>query len=310
MSPAEKENGKYVVVVGGMNIDVGGTSYKPLLMQDSNPGSIKVTPGGVGRNIAHNLALMGVDVRLLSACGQDGYGSILLTSCRNIGIGVEAVLVLPDMPTSCYLYIAGPDGDMVAAVNDMEICNKISPEYLESNKALLDNAAAVVMDANLPPDSIIWLAENCKAPLYCDPVSVSKAPKLIRAIPFLHAIKPNRYEAGLLSGVEIKMPEDAAAAADRLLGAGVEQVYISLGSEGVYAAEKGGGFLIPNLPGETVNTTGCGDAFMAALVYAGINSCNLRQSALAGLKASQITALSPLAVNPDIRGRELLCHNP
>ena len=56
--------GTYAVVVGGVNMDIGGTSYAPLVSEDSNPGAVTMSLGGVGRNIAHNLCLMGTDVHL------------------------------------------------------------------------------------------------------------------------------------------------------------------------------------------------------------------------------------------------------
>ena len=49
----------YIAVVGGVNIDIGGRSDAPLVAGDSNPGRIRSSLGGVGRNIAHNLALLG-----------------------------------------------------------------------------------------------------------------------------------------------------------------------------------------------------------------------------------------------------------
>ena len=48
----------YVVIIGSANIDVAGYSHESLNYADSNPGKIKFTPGGVGRNIAQNLALL------------------------------------------------------------------------------------------------------------------------------------------------------------------------------------------------------------------------------------------------------------
>ena len=56
-------SGSYAVVVGGVNVDIGGRSFAPLVEADSNPGAVTVSLGGVGRNIAHNLALLGTDVR-------------------------------------------------------------------------------------------------------------------------------------------------------------------------------------------------------------------------------------------------------
>lgn len=61
----------YVVIIGSANIDVAGYSHESLNYADSNPGKIKFTPGGVGRNIAQNLALLGNKAWLLSAVGSD-----------------------------------------------------------------------------------------------------------------------------------------------------------------------------------------------------------------------------------------------
>ena len=44
----------YAVVVGGVNMDIGGVSAAPLVSADSNPGVVRISLGGVGRNIAHN----------------------------------------------------------------------------------------------------------------------------------------------------------------------------------------------------------------------------------------------------------------
>ena len=53
------------------------------------------------------------------------------------------------------------------------------------------------------------------------------------------SLKPNRLEAELLSGVKIRQPEDIAKAADKLLEMGIHRVFISLGSDGVYAFGPG-----------------------------------------------------------------------
>ena len=49
----------YVTVVGGMNMDIGGRPHGKLVARDSNPGTVRMSPGGVGRNIAHNMSLLG-----------------------------------------------------------------------------------------------------------------------------------------------------------------------------------------------------------------------------------------------------------
>lgn len=291
-------SGSYAVVVGGVNMDIGGRSAAPLVSGDSNPGVITTSLGGVGRNIAHNLALLGSDVRLLTAYGDDVYGQRIAASCSELGIDATHALRVPGAATSTYLYISGPDGDMAMALSDMQIAQRITPSYLAANQSLLRNAQVVVADTNIPAESLVYLAENCSQPLFCDPVSTAKAEKLQPILHKIHTLKPNRLEAELLSGVPIRDRGDVEKAARALLEKGVRRVFVSMGADGVYAASSSEAFWLPNLPGKLVNTTGCGDAFMAALVWAYLEGTDLRDTTLAGLAAGAIAMESASTINP------------
>lgn len=295
----------YAVVIGGVNVDIGGRSFSGLIPADSNPGKITISPGGVGRNIAHNLSLLGIDVRLLTALGEDLYGRQIASSCAEQGIDLSRALRIQGAATSTYLYIAGPEGDMALAVSDMEICKKITPVYLSQELSLINNARVVVVDANIPQESLEYLSKHCTAPLFCDPVSTKKAEKLRPILHKLHTIKPNRLEAELLSGVAIHTELDLENAATALLEKGVQRLFISLGKDGVLAADKTCRLKLSNLPGDMVNTTGCGDAFMAALVWAWIQNQDFHQTALAGLAASAIAMESGLTINPALNSDAL-----
>lgn len=290
--------GSYVVVVGGVNVDIGGRAFAPLTAADSNPGSVSFTLGGVGRNIAHNLSLLGTDVRLLTAYGDDLNGERVAASCSTLGIDLSHALRVHDAATSTYLYLTGPDGEMALAVSDMAVCDRITPAYLSANLSLLQNAQLVVADTNISAESLAFLAENLTVPLFIDPVSTKKAEKIRPILSHIHTLKPNRLEAELLSGVPIRTPEDVKRAVGVLLGMGVHRLFISLGAEGVYAAMGDESLRLPNLPGTPVNTTGCGDAFMAALVWAYLSGMDLRGTAMAGLAAGSIAMESPETINP------------
>lgn len=292
--------GSYAVVVGGVNVDIGGRSFAPLVSSDSNPGTVRMSLGGVGRNIAHNLSLLGTDVRLLTAYGDDLNGERVAASCSELGIDLSHALRISGASTSTYLYIADEKGEMTLAISDMEICKKITPAYLASQLPLLQNAQVVVADANLTAEALAFLAENCTAPLFVDPVSTVKAEKLRPILPKIHTLKPNRLEAELLSGVKIEKPEDLDKAVDALNEMGVHRMFISLGAQGVYAAMDDQRLLLPNLPGRMVNTTGCGDAFMAALVWSYLEGMDLRTTAMAGLAAGSIAMESAETINPEM----------
>ena len=291
-------SGSYAVVVGGVNVDIGGRSFAPLVEADSNPGSVSISLGGVGRNIAHNLSLLGTEVRMLTAYGDDLNGERVAASCSSLGIDLSYAQQIPGGTTSTYLYLTDPNGEMALAVSDMEICKQISPQYLAANLPLLQNAQIVVADTNIPAESLQYLAENCTCPLFIDPVSTTKAEKLRPILSRIHTLKPNKLEAELLSGIRIRTDEDLEAAAAKLLEMGVHRLFISLGAEGVYAAMGNQRVRHPNLPGNMVNTTGCGDAFMAAIVWAYLEGMDLASTARAGLAAGSIAMESAETINP------------
>ena len=288
----------YVTVVGGVNVDIGGRPAAALVARDSNPGTVHSSLGGVGRNIAHNMALLGLDTRLLTAFGDDLNAQKLAASCGELGIDISQSPVIPGGRTSTYLFINDERGDMALAVSDMEIYRHLTPQALAQRHKLLDASQVVVIDTNIPEESIAWLAENCAAPLFADPVSTAKAVKLKPVLGKLHTLKPNRLEAELLSGVPITGEASLNKAADALLETGLRRVFISLGGEGVLAADHSGRVRLPCAKGKLVNTTGCGDAFMAAIAWAYLRGTDLADTARAGLAASSIAMESRETINP------------
>ena len=299
----------YVTVVGGMNLDIGGRPYKKLVAKDSNPGAVRMSPGGVGRNIAHNMSLLGLDVRLLTAFGDDVYAQKLAAVCGELGIDISQSPVIPGGHTSTYLFVNDESGDMQLAVSDMDIYDHLTPQVLQSRRQLLDGSQVVVLDTNLPAETVAWVAENCRAPIFADPVSTAKAEKLRPVLGRLHTLKPNRIEAELLSGVVISDDASLRRAADALLETGLHRVFISLGADGVFAADRSGQVLhLPAPEGNIVSTTGCGDSFMAALAWAYLQGSDLERSARAGLAASTITMASADTINPAMSEEALLAH--
>lgn len=295
----------YVAVVGGVNVDIWGRPKKPLVLQDSNPGTVRTSLGGVGRNIAHNMSLMGLDVRLITAFGDDQNARKIAASCSELGIDISQSPVISGGATSTYLFITDEKGDMQLAVSDMDIYRHLTPSVLAARQPLLTGAQAVVLDTNLSEEALAYLAEHCTAPLFADPVSTAKAMKLKPILGRLHTLKPNRIEAELLSGVKITDERSLAAAAEALLATGLKQVFISLGREGVFAAGEGGRVQLPILPAQMVSTTGCGDAFLAALVWAHLAGCDLPHTARAGLAASAIAMEGAETINPAMSADQL-----
>ena len=72
-----------ITVIGGINIDIEGMPYEELIYKDSNPGRIRMSYGGVGRNITENIARLGGDVAMVSVAGDDYMGAGAVEELRS-----------------------------------------------------------------------------------------------------------------------------------------------------------------------------------------------------------------------------------
>ena len=289
-----------ISVIGGANVDLSATLNDAFIASDSNPGHIEVGYGGVARNIAHNLCLLGARAQLLTVLGGDLLGGLIYDYCKQQGIDMHLSERESKDRTGIYLCINNHGGKMIAAVADTEIIRGITPEWLTKRSGDINASDFIVADTNISEDAIRWLMDNVTAPLFIDGVSSTKAHRVVNALrkaklPYLHTLKLNLKEA-----LAVTQTVTYAEAAQQLLNMGVAHVYITLSGEGVYCRNAAEEWLFPALPGDIINTTGAGDAFVAGVVYAYAKGIDFPQTAQYGLMAARATLMSPKAVNPDI----------
>lgn len=294
------EDNKYAVVIGAANIDIGGTPYKPLIQGDSNPGVIKMSYGGVARNIAHNLTMLGVDVEFVTAAGDDTLGMEMLKRCEGTGMDTSLSVVVPGGSSSVYLFINDEKGEMELALSHVDIVKHITPEYLESIKDVINSAAVVVADCNLSQESILKLKEICEVPIYMDTVSVSHADKIKGHLDGIDTLKPNLLEAEFLTDMIIESEYDCLEAARALINQGVRRVFISMGPHGMIAADKDHAIMVDRYPVTVRCTTGAGDSAMAAIVWSTLNEDEEGDGLVAPAKAANAAASATISVDATI----------
>ncbi|MFZ5966043.1 MAG: PfkB family carbohydrate kinase [Bacillota bacterium] len=293
---SEKE---YIAVVGGANMDIQGFTKASLIPKDSNPGKVKLSLGGVGRNIAENLTKLGIDAKLITALGDDLYGEKILEESRMSGIDMDHCIQFKGTSTSTYLSILNDTGDMEVAVSDMDIFDKLSFDLIRDKLHVVQNAKAIVLDTNLPEEILTYLVQHVKEKkLFLDPVSTTKAKRVKNIIGSFHTIKPNRLEAEILSDMKITNASDLNKAAAFFLSQGVEKVFISLGKEGIFYADAAHSGCLPEIPIKVVNATGAGDAFMAGLIFGDFNQYNIKEQAQFAMAAAVMALSHENTINP------------
>lgn len=289
-----------VVVVGGANVDIVGRPARSLLSRDSNPATITTSLGGVGRNIAENLVRLGVDVSLVTAFGSDCMGEQLARGCREMGIDIGPSFFAEDLPGSRYLAILDVDGDMTVAVNDMRILDLITPEELESRRVFFEAADLVVVDANLLPESLEWLAAHVTTPMLMDPVSAAKIPRAMPVLDSLELLKCNLLEAATALECDPAEVADGAWAARRLHKMGVHRAVVTAGVAGAFWADDSGEGSVPSFGAPVVNATGAGDAFTAGVAYALLAHADTAQAVRFASAVAAVTLGAQETVSPNM----------
>lgn len=296
----EKTYSDLVVVVGGINMDIHGFPDHKLILKDSNIGNVKLSSGGVGRNIAENISKLGIKTKLLSVLGGDIYGKSILQDAEGSLLDMKEVRIIDEATTSIYLCVMDEKRDMAVAINSMELIDAIDEGYLIEKSAVITDANLCVIDTNLPEKTISHLLQTYpEKKFFIDTVSTEKAMKIQGQIGYFHTIKPNRMEAEVLIGKEIQNEKTMNEAVEAFLDYGVEQVFITLGENGVL---YGNVHQIGHLKSdkiEILNATGAGDAFTAALVYAHLKQMSIEETARFAMAASIVALSHENTINPD-----------
>lgn len=291
----------YICIVGGTNIDIQGFPNNDLILKDSNPGEVKISLGGVGRNIGENLVRLGIETKLISAVGDDVYGRKILDESRLIGLNMEHSLILKENVTSTYLSILDVTGDMIVAISHMDIIDKVSVDFIKNKKHIIENSKLCIIDTNIPKETIEYILTNHKdVDFFLDTVSTTKAKKIKNMIGYFHTIKPNKLEAEMLSGIKINNETDLKSAANYFLEKGVKRVFISLGEEGMYYDDGVNSNHIRTQKVHVVNATGAGDACLAALAYSHFNNFDIEHSARFSMSAAILAVSHENTINPNI----------
>jgi len=294
-----------VVVIGSSGIDIISRASEALQTGTSNPCEFRMSPGGVARNIADNLARLGTDVHLITAVGDDTQGREVLQHTMDAGVNIDYSRIVPDHATGSYLAILDKEGNLALGMHDMRVVEDITTPHLHACRDLFERASMVAVDANLPQKSlrtVMSLARKYNVPLAADPTSVGQAPKLTRHLDRLALLTLNAAEANALCPMEITISdrEQVLEGAKYLRSMDVEIVVIAMAEFGVvYASAEGSGH-VSAVQTEILDPTGAGDALTAAVIFGLINNIPLDESVRLGISAAALTLRSTGTVSQDL----------
>jgi len=255
-----------VICIGAAFVDELFHMKEEMIVASTVPASVTKTVGGVSRNIAHQLALLGVDVQLISVFGNDSDGDWLKQSCTNAGVKIDASITKEGL-SGKYTGILNLDGTLFTAFLTNAATVLITPQHLEKHKSLLQTASWLLADANISVAAGEWLlafSNETGIPFILEPVSVPPARKFKEVnLRGLHLVTPNEDELPVLCSEKSFITQ---LQIEELLAKGVENIWLHNGKHGsaLYNKERSITLHAPEI--EIVDCTGAGDGSLSGFI--------------------------------------------
>ena len=130
----------YALVFGVSVFDICGFTDRNYRCNDSNPGKVKTSFGGVCRNIAECMARVGVNTKFISILGDDETGNRMMEHSKIMNYDMSESLIVKGGHTPTYMAILDEQGEMVSAVVDMKIIDMFTTDFIDSKSEIIKNA--------------------------------------------------------------------------------------------------------------------------------------------------------------------------
>ncbi len=285
-----------VAIVGGATTDVVARPAGVLDAQRSNPGRVRLSPAGAARNVAENLARLGINVRLIGGVPDGPDGRWLIAQTAQAGVDVRGLV--PIAGRGNYYFAIADDGGIRWAISDMAAAEALSATDIEAQTESIRTADGVVVDANLAPSMIRHVLEIAATRRICLlPVSPAKAGRMGPFLSRAALIVLSASEAEALTGHSATTADEALEAGVRLHARSDAVVAVTLGMQGIgWVGEEA--FWLPASPATVVDATGAGDAVAAVAIYAMLKGLDARTAAALARAAGALTVSVEGATHP------------
>jgi fructokinase len=258
-----------------------------IILVDMFPGQVGVPlvevtsfspkPGGAPANVAVSAQRMGSSAAFIGKVGEDLFGHRLKEVLTSEGVQTQGMVFddkarttlvfigMPDAHNAEFVFYRNPGADMMLTLEDLNL------EILKDSKALhFDSlslthpnyleATMFAMDVVKRSGGFISYDVNYRPTMWPSPEDAIQAARFV--LPLCDVIKVNEIELGLLTG-----ETDFDKGAEMILNEGGQLCLVTLGMKGSYYFTRQSKGFVPAYPVETIDSIGCGDAFLGAILH-------------------------------------------
>lgn len=299
-----------VIVVGSLSMDLVLTVPRlPLVGETIKGDSFSNFVGGKGNNQALAAAKLGASVSMLGLLGKDNYGDIVLGNLQQNNVDCRHMLRTDKTGTGIANIWVGPAGENVIVIIP-NANGALSPQLVEENKAIFDDAAVLLLQLEIPLETVTraaQLARECGVKVILNPAPAPADGKLpAELLGCVDIIVPNETEAMLITGINPDTEENALRCAEKLLAMGPGTVVLTLGARGALIVEQSGNHqFISSFQVKVVDSTAAGDAFLGAMAAGLADNLTAGQAVKQGCAAGAL-ACTRAGAAPSLPSKEAL----
>jgi len=271
-----------IVCLGELLVDMFPAEVGRRLVEVS---AFRPKPGGAPANVAVAAARLGARSAFIGKVGDEAFGHHLADVLRREGVDVRgmrfdkeartgmAFIAMPEVNTYEILFYRNPGADMLLRADelDRELLQETRAFHFGSLSLIQEPSRSATMEAAKiagQAGALISFDINYRSDLW----SRSEAcDRVMATIPHVNLLKVNGVELALLA-----RSEDLDVASKALLERGPDLCVVTLGPDGSFFRVAGGGEHVPAFKVQTVDATGCGDAFVAGLLCQLVVGANWR----------------------------------
>ncbi|GAB4126864.1 MAG: PfkB family carbohydrate kinase [Roseiflexaceae bacterium] len=292
-----------VIVIGAACLDIKARMRSDTVAGTSNPGDVRISVGGVARNIAENLARLGTSTALLSVVCIDDFGRTIIEQTKRAGVVTDYIVRSCDHHSAAYIALLGSQGHLLFGIDDTLATSELTPDYIAEHTDLLVAARMVVIDSNVSletAEQVLSICSPAGVPVVLVPVAYASSLRYRHLIGSFYLVTPNEIEAQALTDTRILNDAQAILAAKQITATGVEIAIVTRADAGLAYATPNMSGNVPALEVEVVDTTGAGDALTATVIYALLNDIPIDEAVRLGVSAAALTLNSSETVRQDL----------
>lgn len=288
-----------IVVVGNVFVDIKGFPDNKYIPAGRNSGSVETVHGGVGRNVAEDIANIELRPRFVSMVDDTAQGAEIVEKLNNHKVDTRYVVSAPN-GMGKWLAVFDNTGDIVASISNRPNMDPMVKLLEEHGDEIFADADSVIVEIDMDKDvikQVFKYAEKYHKRVYAVVANMSIASQRRDFFHSIDCFVCNEQEAGILfvedfSGLSPEALSERLS--QKVISAKIPSMIVTMGSHGaVYADMNGNKGIHPAKTVEVQDTTGAGDAFCAGAAAGLTYGKSLKEAVEIGTTlASSVLSLS------------------